>query len=177
MAMDHLKTALAQLATLSERRTFRMTHGKLSMQLPSFLVKGTGLNSGFMIAQYTAASLASEIKGLAHPASVDSIPTVQHHEDHVSMAPIAARMALQSLECLADIVAVELLLGAQALDLRFRDDGFQAPDNLKKLHGAIRENVEFWEDDDVLHPAISALSKMVRDGDIEDICPLPELFD
>ena len=84
-----------------------------------------------MIAQYTAAALASEIKGLAHPASADSIPTVQHHEDHVSMAPIAARMALQSLECLADIIAVELLLGAQALDLRFRVDGYSAPESLQ----------------------------------------------
>ncbi len=176
MAMDHLKTACAQLATLSERRTFRMTHGKLSQELPSFLVEGTGLNSGFMIAQYTAAALASEIKGLAHPASVDSIPTVQHHEDHVSMAPIAARMALQSLECLADIIAIELLLGAQALDLRQRDDGYQAPKQLQKLHQAIRQKVEFWDDDDVLHPAISSLSQMVRDGHIDDICPIPMLY-
>jgi histidine ammonia-lyase len=176
MAMDHLKTACAQLATLSERRTFRMTHGKLSQELPSFLVKGTGLNSGFMIAQYTAAALASEIKGLAHPASADSIPTVQHHEDHVSMAPISARMALNSLECLADIIAIELLLGAQALDLRWRDDNCEAPAPLRKLHKAIRQKVDFWEDDEVLHPAISALSHMVREGDIERICPLPQLF-
>jgi len=176
MAMDHLKTACAQLATLSERRIFRMTHGKLSQELPSFLVKGTGLNSGFMIAQYTAAALASEIKGLAHPASVDSIPTVQHHEDHVSMAPISARMALQSLECLADIIAIELLLGAQALDLRFRVDGSSSPKKLQKLHQEIRQRVAFWEDDEVLHPAISELSRLVRDGEIGKICPLEELF-
>ena len=162
MAMDHLKTALAQLATLSERRTFRLTHGKLSKNLPSFLVRGNGLNSGFMLAQYTAAALASEVKGLAHPASIDSIPTVQHHEDHVSMAPISARMALQAIECVADIVSIELLLGAQALDLRIREDGLEPPPALSALHKAIRLHVPFWEDDNVLHPAISAISNLVR---------------
>ncbi len=169
LAMDHLSTALTQLATLSERRTFRLTHGKLSNNLPSFLVEGTGLNSGFMLAQYTAAALASECKGLAHPASTDSIPTVQHHEDHVSMSPIAARKTLQILECLADIIAIELLVGAQALDLRHKEDGLPAPAMLHSLHTNIREHVQYWQDDEVLHPAIRALSKMVRIG-------LPALF-
>ncbi len=164
LAMDHLATALTQLATLSERRTFRLTHGKLSNNLPSFLVQGTGLNSGFMLAQYTAAALASECKGLAHPASADSIPTVQHHEDHVSMSPIAARKALDILECLADIVAIELLVGAQALDLRQQEDGLSAPTPLAKLHQQIRQEVPFWQDDEVLHPAIRSLSVMVRKG-------------
>ena len=167
--MDHLKTALAQLSTLSERRTFRMTHGKLSQNLPSFLVQGTGLNSGFMIAQYTAAALASETKGLAHPASVDSIPTVQHKEDHVSMAPIAARMALQSLDCLADIIAIELLLGAQALDLRIKEDGLNVPTRLAQLHQLIRDNVPFWEDDKVLHRSISPISALVRSGHLSSL--------
>ena len=164
MAMDHLKTALAQLATLCERRIFRLTHGKLSNNLPSFLVQGTGLNSGFMLAQYTAAALASEVKGYSHPASADSIPTVQHHEDHVSMAPIAARHALKGLECVADIVAIELLVGAQALDLRFQDDGLPAPLVLQCVHDEIRKKVPFWNDDNVLHPAISAMSEWVRQG-------------
>ena len=164
LAMDHLATALTQLATLSERRTFRMTHGKLSNNLPSFLVEGTGLNSGFMLAQYTAAALTSECKGLAHPASADSIPTVQHHEDHVSMSPIAARKTLQITECLADIIAIELLVGAQALDLRTKEDNHTAPIRLKKLHQEIRQDVPFWQDDGVLHPAIRALSVMVRNG-------------
>ena len=168
MAMDHMKIALSQLATLSERRTFRLTHGKLSNDLPSFLVRGSGLNSGFMLAQYTAAALASETKGLSHPASADSIPTVQHHEDHVSMAPIAGRMALESIECVADIVAIELLLGAQALDLRRMEDGKPPPEKLAWLHGRIREKVAFWEDDEVLHPAISALSEMVRGGELSE---------
>ncbi|MEL6348635.1 MAG: aromatic amino acid lyase [Myxococcota bacterium] len=176
MAMDHLKIALAQLATLSERRTFRLTHGQLSRGLPSFLVKGTGLNSGFMLAQYTAASLASECKGFAHPASVDSIPTVQHHEDHVSMGPIAARMALRSIECLADIVGIELLLAAQGLDMRMRGhawdrNGLPIPaepvtiaPKLAEIHTQIRKTVPFWEDDEILHPTINALGAMVRSG-------------
>ena len=169
LAMDHLSTSLTQLATLSERRTFRLTHGKLSNNLPSFLVEGTGLNSGFMLAQYTAAALASECKGLAHPASADSIPTVQHHEDHVSMSPIAARKALQVLECLADIIAIELVVGAQALDLRCREDQESTPEHLGELHRLIRKDVSFWEDDEVLHPALRAVSILVRKG-----IPLPQ---
>ena len=169
LAMDHLATALTQLATLSERRIFKLTHGKLSNNLPSFLVQGTGLNSGFMLAQYTAAALASECKGLAHPASADSIPTVQHHEDHVSMSPIAARKALEILECLADIIAIELLVGAQALDLRHQVDQYDAPSDLVNLHDIIRKDVPFWEDDGVLHPAIRSMSTLVRQG-----IPLPK---
>ena len=164
LALDHLKIALTQLATLSERRTFRLTHEKLSRDLPSFLVQGTGLNSGFMLAQYTAAALASECKGLAMPASVDSIPTVQHHEDHVSMAPIAARHTLEILECLADIVAIELLLAAQALDLRMQTDHLPLPQPIAEIHAQIRTKVQFWSDDQVLHPDVRILGQMVRQG-------------
>ena len=164
LAMDHLTTAIAQFSTLTERRIFRLTHGKLSKELPSFLVKGTGLNSGFMLAQYTAAALASEIKGLAHPASADSIPTVQHQEDHVSMSTIAARMALEALDCCASLVAIELLVAAQALDLRMEEDGHALPPQLAKLHRQIRSVVHFWEDDEVLHPSIQACLKLVQSG-------------
>ena len=168
LAMDHLKVALTQLATISERRTFRLTYGQLSSDLPSFLVPGTGLNSGFMLAQYTAASLASECKGLAHPASVDSIPTVQHHEDHVSMGPIAARGALEVVECVADIVGIEALLAAQALDLRLRGEG-AAPHGplapaVEALRARVRAVVGYWEDDGVMHPELAAVGRLVRAG-------------
>ncbi|MEC7986359.1 MAG: aromatic amino acid lyase [Myxococcota bacterium] len=166
LAMDHLKIALTQLATLSERRTFRLTHEKLSKNLPSFLVKGNGLNSGFMLAQYTAAALASECKGLAHPASVDTIPTVQHHEDHVSMAPIAARHCLQTIDCLTDILSIELLLGAQALDLRKRDDQLPHPPIVQTLHQTIRKHIHFWDDDQVLHPSLSAMRRLITSGEL-----------
>ena len=173
LAMDTLRVALTQVATLSERRTFRLTAANLNGDLPSFLVEGTGLNSGFMLAQYTAASLASECKGLAHPASVDTIPTVQHHEDHVSMGPIAARLALRVLENVADIVGIELLLGAQALDWRLRGvcfaDGERQhvppevpPPGIAGIHAEVREVVPFWTDDQLMHPALMAVGKLAR---------------
>jgi histidine ammonia-lyase len=178
LAMDHLKIALTHIATLSERRTFRLTYGQLSRGLPSFLVPGTGINSGFMLAQYTAASLTSECKGLAHPASVDVIPTVQHHEDHVSMGPIAARGALRILECVADVLAIEAILAAQALELRERGLAWNkdnervaatavvlAPE-VRRLKGVVRAEIPFWEDDDVLHPLLQRSGALVRAGSL-----------
>ena len=161
-AMDQLRISLAQLGSLSERRTFRLTHGQLSEALPSFLIEGTGLNSGFMLAQYTAAALSSEMKGLSHPASVDSIPTVQHHEDHVSMAPIAARLTAEATDCLADIVAIELLLMAQGLDLRQQQDNKAHPKALSQIHSTIRTDVPFWNDDHVLHPCIRQIHQLIN---------------
>ena len=136
---------------------------------------GTGLNSGFMLAQYTAASLASECKGLSHPASVDSIPTVQHHEDHVSMGPIAARLTLRVLECVADIVGIEVLLAAQAMDWRLRGETVREGEvvrgtpetfspELMQLHARVRGVVGFWHDDQVMHPALQAVGRLVREG-------------
>jgi histidine ammonia-lyase len=170
--LDAIAIALAQFATSSERRTFRLSHGELSRGLPSFLVPGTGLNSGFMLAQYTAASLASECKGLAHPASVDTIPTVQHHEDHVSMGPIAARMLLESIECVADIVGIEILLASQALDLRIKGmdqtakgaDPLVLAPGIEGAHRTVRALIPYWEDDRVLHPALVSAGKLVRSG-------------
>lgn len=183
-ALDALKIAVTSLASVSERRTFRLTYGQLSKGLPSFLVRGTGLNSGFMLTQYTAASLASECKGLAHPASVDTIPTVQHHEDHVSMGPIAARMLLELIECAADIVGIELLLAAQALDLRVRGLAFDSKGApleaepvvlapaIQDLHQRVRAEIPYWEDDDVLHPCLVAGGQLVRTGGIlGDVLP------
>lgn len=176
VAMDQLRLALAQIASISERRTFRLSYGQLTPGLPSFLVHGTGLNSGFMLAQYTAASLCSELKGLCFPASVDSIPTVQHHEDHNSMGPIAARLSLEAAECAADIVGIEALLAAQALDLRARGQRWDtagarlddAPVTLapaiEALRARVRDVVPFWEDDGLMHPALVAVGALVRDG-------------
>ena len=121
-----------------------------------------------MLAQYTAAALASECKGLAIPASIDSIPTVQHHEDHVSMAPIAARHALKLIECLADIVSIELLLAAQALDLRIENDGLPLPTPLQEVHKKIRQHVQFWKDDQVLHPDLRMMGTLLRKGYFEE---------
>lgn len=115
LAMDFMKIALAELANVSERRIERLTNGSLS-RLPRFLTKNGGLNSGFMIAQYTAAALVSENKTLAHPASVDSIPTSANQEDHNSMGSIAARHCYQILKNVQRVIAIELLTAAQGLD-------------------------------------------------------------
>jgi histidine ammonia-lyase len=175
LAMDHLKVALTQVASISERRTFRMTHGQLS-GLPSFLLRDTGLNSGLMLAQYTAASLVSECKGLSFPASVDTIPTIQHHEDHVSMGPIAARGALEIVEALADVLAIELFCGAQGLDFHLSGevvglDGHvqEAPPRrggavTMAIYDEVRERVARWMHDQAMYPDLEALGEAVRGG-------------
>lgn len=116
LAMDFMGIALSELANVSERRTERMVNGALSQGLPRFLTKQGGLNSGLMIAQYTAASLVSENKVLAHPASVDSIPTSANQEDHNSMGSIAARKCHKIMQNLENVLAIELLTSSQALE-------------------------------------------------------------
>ena len=116
LVLDFLCMAVAELANISERRIERLINPQLS-GLPAFLVSEGGLNSGFMIAQYTAASLVSENKVLSHPASVDSIPTSANKEDHVPMSPISARKCREVLKNAEHVIAIELLCGAQALDL------------------------------------------------------------
>ncbi|HET7182293.1 MAG TPA: histidine ammonia-lyase, partial [Candidatus Limnocylindrales bacterium] len=118
LALDFAKLALAELGSISERRTALLLDPHLNGGLPAFLGSDSGLESGFMLLQYTAAALASENKGLAHPASVDSIPTSANQEDHVSMGPIAGRQARRILEHVEQIVAIELLCAARALELR-----------------------------------------------------------
>jgi histidine ammonia-lyase len=176
LAMDYLKIALTQVAGISERRVFRLTYGHLARGLPSFLIEGTGVNSGFMLAQYTAASLVSACKGLAHPGSVDSIPTIQHHEDHVSMGPISARMCLKLLENVADVVAIEALVAAQALDfrragVRFEPSGervqghpVELASGVSEAHAIMRISLPHWEQDRVLHPELRSAGRIVRSG-------------
>src|SRR6266550_1509736 len=118
LALDFAKLAIAELGSISERRTALLLDARLSGGLPAFLAPASGLDSGLMILQYTAAALVSENKVLAHPASVDSVPTSANQEDHVSMGPIAARHARTVLEHVERIVAIELLVAAQAIDLR-----------------------------------------------------------
>jgi histidine ammonia-lyase len=179
MAMDHLKVVLTQVASMAERRIYRLTYGALS-GLPSFLLPDSGVNSGLMLAQYTAASLVSECKGLAHPASVDSIPTVQHHEDHISMAPVAARGALEIVDLLSDVLAIELMCGAQGLDFHLSgegvdDDGqrIEVPPRAAgvgsaEIHKRVRRHVARWIDDRVLHTDLRALGLAVRQGEFAE---------
>ena len=116
LALDHAAVALAELGSISERRIYLLLEGHDG--LPEFLMQQTGINSGFMVPQYTAASLVSENKILAHPATVDSIPTSLGQEDHVSMGGIAAVKLLQVFHHVETILAIELLTSAQALDFR-----------------------------------------------------------
>ena len=120
LALDFAKLAIAELGAISERRIALLVDGRLNGGLPPFLARESGLNSGMMILQYTAAALASENKVLVHPGSADSIPTSANQEDHVSMGATSARHARQVLDHVERILALELLVGAQALDLRRR---------------------------------------------------------
>lgn len=162
LVMDFLTIALAEFASIAERRVERMVNPNLS-GLPSFLIQEGGVNSGFMIAQYTAAALVSENKVLAHPASVDSIPTSANKEDHVSMGTIAARKALQVAENVKQVAAIELLCAAQALDLFT---------NLKPGKGSlaaykvIRRHVKYMKRDRELAPDIAAVAALVDNGEI-----------
>jgi histidine ammonia-lyase len=161
MWLDFLGIALAELGGISERRTFRMTTPELNGGLPSMLVPTSGLDSGLMMPQYTAAALVSDNKTLAHPDSVDSIPSSANQEDHVSMGANAARHALEIVENVSYILAIELLTAAQAVDLR--PDG---PDRLGRgtvaAHKLIRSHVNFLEHDRQLSPDIERLNQLIK---------------
>jgi histidine ammonia-lyase len=158
--LDTLSIALCAIGNLSERRIFRLLTSELNAGLPAMLVRGSGLDSGFMIAQYTAAALASDSKTLAHPDSVDSIPTSGNQEDHVSMGANAARHALEVVRNVRDIVAIELLTAAQAVDLR-PDGPSRLGSGTRIAYEKIRERVPFLEHDRALTADIRILSEML----------------
>lgn len=160
MASDVLALALAETGALSERRIALMMDAALS-GLPPFLVAEPGLNSGFMIAQVTAAALASENKQFSHPASVDSLPTSANQEDHVSMATHAARRLTDMAENAAGIVAIELLAACQGID--FHRPLATSP-RLAALHGAVRARVPFLDRDRYFAPDIEAAKTLVLSG-------------
>jgi len=162
LAMDFLGMAAAELANISERRIERLVNPNLS-GLPAFLVKDGGLNSGFMIAQYTAAALVSENKVLAHPASVDSIPTSANKEDHVSMGTIAARKCRDIIANAENVVAIELLCAAQALDLF---TNLKPGDGTKAAYNIIRQHIPHQEEDRILANDIAAVRTLMHGNDI-----------
>jgi histidine ammonia-lyase len=159
--LDLLGIAMAEVGSMSERRTFRLLTPDLSEGLPSMLVANPGLDSGLMVVQYTAAALVSDNKTLAHPDSVDSIPSSANQEDHVSMGANAARHTLEILENLRHIVAIELLTAAQAVDLREAGPDGLAP-LTRTVHDKIRSRVKFLEHDRALTPDIEAVVDLVR---------------
>lgn len=158
LALDNLAIALAELGNISERRTYQLLHGKRG--LPPFLVANPGLNSGFMIPQYTSASLVSQNKQLCTPASVDSIESSQGQEDHVSMGANAATKAMRVVQNLETILAIELFNAAQALE--FRKPTLSSP-FIEEFIGAYRQSVAFITEDVIMYPEIAKSVQFLRD--------------
>jgi histidine ammonia-lyase len=169
LAMDFAKLAIAELGSISERRTALLVDGRLS-GLPPFLVRDAGLNSGMMLLQYTAAALVSEDKVLVHPASADSIPTSANMEDHVSMGSIAARQARQILGNVEIVLALELLCAGQGLDFRLAD-GHRPGAGVLEAHRRLRERIAHLETDRDPGPDIEAAVDLVRRGTFLDLLP------
>jgi histidine ammonia-lyase len=168
VAADLLAIAAAQLATISERRSERLVNPALS-DLPAFLTRNSGLHSGLMLAQVTAAALVSEIKTLAHPASVDTIPTSANREDHVSMSMGAALKAQRAVDLARRVIAVELLCAAQAIDLLAPLET-SAP--LARVHARLRDAVPTLDADRPPAPDIEAIAALIASGAVERSCAL-----
>ncbi len=159
-AADNLALAIAEIGALSERRMALLIDSHMS-KLPPFLVEKGGLNSGFMIAQVTAAALASENKSLAHPASVDSLPTSANQEDHVSMATFAARRLLEMADNTAGVLAIELLAACQGIDFRAP---LKSSPLLEAAKAKVREVVTFYDQDRYFAPDIRKSQELIQAG-------------
>ncbi|HUL43928.1 MAG TPA: histidine ammonia-lyase [Bacteroidota bacterium] len=169
LALDFLAIALSEFANISERRIDRMINGALS-GLPRFLTENGGLNSGMMIAQYTAASLVSENKVLSHPASVDSIPTSANQEDHNSMGSISAHKVWQILHNVQTVIAIEFMVAAQGIDFSRMNPSSKRPMvpgvGAKAAHTAIRKHCSHLQGDRILHDDIQILLRLLKSGEI-----------
>ncbi|MCG5368737.1 histidine ammonia-lyase [Providencia rettgeri] len=158
MAADNIALALAEIGALSERRIALLMDTHMS-QLPPFLVNNGGVNSGFMIAQVTAAALASENKALAHPSSVDSLPTSANQEDHVSMAPAAGRRLWEMAKNVTGILAIEWLSACQGMDFR---EGLKSSETLEKARKTLRDQVAYYDKDRYFAPDIEAAINLIN---------------
>ena len=163
LALDYAAIALSELASISERRTYLLLEGHDG--LPKLLMADTGINSGFMIPQYTAAALVSENKVLSHPASVDSIPTSLGQEDHVSMGSISALKLLSILHNVERVMAVEMLTAAQALDFR---SPLKPGKGVLAAHEFVREHVNHADEDYEVGADIDTCTRLLRSGDLVD---------
>jgi len=161
LSLDYLTMALAELGSISERRTYQLISG--SRDLPNYLVANPGINSGMMIPQYTAASLVSQNKQLCTPASVDSIVSSNGQEDHVSMGANAATKAYRVVSNLYSILAIELTVATQAL--HFRRPSRTSP-QLEKMVDTFRQQVPFVEEDRVLHHDLVKAERFIRELNI-----------
>ncbi|WP_337157390.1 histidine ammonia-lyase [Pseudomonas putida] len=162
MAADTLCNAMTNLAKISERRTDRMVNSHFS-EMPAFLVRNPGLNNGYMIIQYTAAGLLGEMKVLSHPATIDSVSTCGNQEDPVSFAFNAAIKAYQVSRKLESVLAIELLVGCQALDFH---DPAKASSATRGLYALVRSRVPVADEDRAFYPDIVAVTEQVRSGEV-----------
>jgi len=170
LALDFAKIALSELGSISERRTALLVDPRLNGGLPPFLAASSGIDSGMMIYQYTAAALASENKTLAHPASVDSIPTSANQEDHVSMGSISARHARLVLGHVEQILGIELLVAAQALDLRLAlSEGAVPGVGVAEALQRVRARIRHLDGDREPGPDLAAAALMVHAGELADL--------
>ena len=176
LAADMAKLAVAELGSISERRTALLLDAKLNGGLPAFLSTAPGTNSGLMLLQYTAAALVAEDKVLAHPASVDSIPTSANQEDHVSMGSIAARHARTVLEHVERIVAIELICAAQALELRLSlVPGARPGEGVAEALAIVRGRIPALADDREPGPDLAAAWELVHEGAVADLAGPPDV--
>jgi histidine ammonia-lyase len=162
LAFDTLRLALADMASISERRTFRLVSPSLNGELPGFLSPTPGVSSGYMIAQYASAALVAELRALAHPVSVDTIPTSDNQEDHVSMGMTAAVMTIEAVERLELVVGYELLCACQALDC----DPGEVAGSVAAVHAAVREHVAPLVEDRPPADDLAAIVPLMRDGSL-----------
>lgn len=167
LALDFLAIALAEIANISERRTFLLISGRRG--LPPMLAANAGLNSGFMIPQYTAASIVSQNKQLCTPASVDSIVSSNGQEDHVSMGANAATKCGRVVRNVQCVLGIELMTSAQALDFRIKEEKLNSSPALMKLHSDFRKLVSFVEQDREMYPDIAAGEKFIRNYDFASL--------
>ncbi|MBB3191765.1 histidine ammonia-lyase [Halomonas cerina] len=167
MAADNLALAIAEIGSLTERRVSLMMDQHMS-QLPPFLVENGGVNSGFMIAQVTAAALASENKALAHPHSVDSLPTSANQEDHVSMAPAAGKRLWEMADNVRGILAIEWLAACQGIDMRH---GLTTSPALEEARRTLRERVAYYDKDRFFGPDIEAASDLLARRTLSHLVP------
>lgn len=164
LPFDFLGIAISEMANVAERRLERLVNPSLNCGLPAFLVEKGGVNSGFMIVQYAAAALVSENKVLAHPASVDSIPSSANQEDHVSMGTIAARKAGEILGNARKVISMEILSACQGIDLRKAESGLGA--GTKEAYKLVRERVAYYDTDRVMHIDIDAVEELIKENKI-----------
>jgi histidine ammonia-lyase len=166
--MDFIKIGVCELGSISERRLARLVDEKTNKKvLPAFLTRHGGLNSGFMLAQYTSAALVSENKVLAHPASVDTIPSSANTEDHVSMGTIAARQAFEIACNVEKVLALEMFAAAQGMDYHLQEfHKAKLGQGTAKAYQLIRQHVPFIENDTVMYPLINQVCALVTSGEL-----------